>query len=631
MIKYKYFLSVVLSLSVLLSFQNCGDISVVTQPSVPVEPLTSFIVSGNICSEVGAESSSPLKILFLVDMSLSNLGGKITRQSGNAYNHYLCQNILTNNPSDPELLAQCSVPELTPTDPTGVRFQAIGNFLNADSACARLSTSAQIEYGVVGFGTDTLFPVGIPQTCESPFQSSENQVRSMISGLLQIQTQDLARPSPFAGGAGTPYAMGATNYLKGLSCMYEKLTTDALLDREILPFYYNVFLSDGAATDQEDLCAVCQYDPNGQSCRSCLSQNNCDLVSRSCARAIRIPKIIEKTKNEIAPFSAGFKFQPVYYNGQSAGSDFGAAEPLLNAMAQAGGVSGPMRLSNTSEMILLQERVCSSIEKSLKTKHRVSNAFIVNLTARMTKGVLKADSDADGIIDELEQELGTNPANPRTGGKILDSICQKDSSYCQQAAACTVTNSVGFGFTNCELDYIRNSSLSSSLVDTNENGINDFIEVIKGGNAYSSIDATSDIDEDGLGYFYEIANGYDATNSDSLFVPNSRDLVNAKIKATRPIANVSCPSDEELFSIEVSSLPLVKTKSYTDQLVGPMNLSHEQDENVFAIFYSSQEIGGLPNSQKKYFVYIFKIKHGQQRVNLSIKPIDFIEFSEVLR
>lgn len=627
--KYLNFSFISFVFVLLLSFQNCGDVSVVTQPSAPVVPLSTFNISGNICSEVGAESSSPLKILFLVDMSLSNLGGKITRQSGNAYNHYLCQNILNNNPNDPALQALCSVPELTPTDPSGIRFQAIGNFLNADSACARLSTSAQIEYGVVGFGTDTLFPAGFTQTCESPFQSNENQVRQMINGLLQIQNQDLARPSPFAGGAGTPYAMGSTNYLKGLSCMYEKLTTDALLDREILPFYYNVFLSDGAATDNEDLCSVCTSNPTGQSCRACLTQNNCDLVTRSCARAVMIPKVIEKTKNEIAPFSAGFKFQPVYYNGQSLGSDFGAAEPLLNAMAQAGGVSGPIRLSSNNEMILLQERVCSSIEKSLKTKHRVSDAFIVNLTARMTKGVLKADSDMDGLIDEVE--INTNPIEPRSNGKILDSICKKDETFCQQSPTCVVQNNVGFGFTNCELEYMRNASLTNSLVDTNQNGINDFIEILKGGNAYSLIDATSDLDDDGLGYFYEIANGYDVNNSDTLFNPSTRDLVSARISATRPIANVSCPANEELFSISISSLPLVKTKKYTDKVVGPLNLSHEENENVFAVLYSSQELGGLPNAQKKYFVYLFKMKYGQSRIDLSIKPIDFIEFSEVLR
>lgn len=654
-------ISLVLTMIVLLGsallYQNCGQVRVAPAPNQP-SSVPQYHPKGYFCSEVGPSYTTPLKILFVTDMSLSNLGGSLNYNHGMSgadpfrwtlgkwYKEAVAanttvpgfdMNAVTSGFPSPQALADTIVV----SDGDGKRFQAMQKFVDPQSICSQIGTN--FSYGVVGFSQSAMLPRVSGQTCESNFTSDRATFSDLINGLKQYQDLDLADPKSRSRGAESPYTMADTQYMKGLSCMTKKIERDALFESDNLPFYYIVFMSDGMPSDRYNPCPIDEYanpsqcqGPQFQTCRlelwrQCLTRHG---ISESCygsplgidpnfqcIRAAAIPKAVQNLKDELEPVVSGFKFQPVFYWPQGqAGDQFDQAAAVMQPLATIGGVPGIIRLQDDTAMLQLEQKICSTIETSMRVQYTIKNYTAINLTARLSKGVLKADSDMDGVVDELES--ASSATNPRSQNNVLDGFCKMEPMACQQARTCNPNLHHSLGLTDCDIAFMREMTANPvSGIDSNANGILDFVELIKGGNPLSS-SGTMNGDGDSYPIQYEIAKGYDIQSNDDLYPAPSSQLMKANFAYSQDSS--MCGEGEEAMKVSLENIPLVNVRAFTDSRVGPLNLSHGENENIIAITYTVSPVGGLPSSLEKTFVHVLRVPVGSPP-ELTINPSNFIE------
>lgn len=144
-----------------------------------------------------------------------------------------------------------------------------------------------------------------------------------------------------------------------------------------------------------------------------------------------------------------------------------------------------------------------------RTRLRVKALFVANVNARPTPSGPVVDSDADGLDDEEEERLGTEPDNPDTDGDsigdLVETLVDFDPLEADTPAACRQVENAN---ADSDLDGLRECEeallgTEPTLVDSDGDGMPDYLEVI-GFTDYLDADAEKDTDNDG------------ATNSDEL-------------------------------------------------------------------------------------------------------------------
>jgi len=154
------------------------------------------------------------------------------------------------------------------------------------------------------------------------------------------------------------------------------------------------------------------------------------------------------------------------------------------------------------------------------TVHTVVKQVLVwNRNVIATAQGLKVDSDGDGLTDEEEIALGTDPMNPDTDGDgISDGVEVRlkalgfDPLVKNVVPGCTdlTLDTDGDGLTDCEEKLL---GTDPSLVDTDGDGIPDLVELHAGTN-YLINDASLDYDNDGTTNLQEILIHSDPWSSD---------------------------------------------------------------------------------------------------------------------
>lgn len=262
--------------------------------------------------------------------------------------------------------------------------------------------------------------------------------------------------------------------------------------------------------------------------------------------------------------------------------------------------------------------------------YTVENFLIANLNMTPTRGEISEDSDADGIADIEEEALGFNPLKRRTNGKILDGLCLdlSGSSRCleQVPVGCSATSQI-LGLNDCDIQTMRLDSLydhPTQGLDSDKDGIVDLLEILFG-TLPNRHDSNDDPDHDGIVNGLEIQQGTNPSFSNSNL--DSANLIDYKV--TKGEASPTC--NGEVWNVIVNRLPLAGVKAYLDPLdsgnsLSP-SLSHEDNENVIAVFVKLKPLGGYTGNNKIYFKD-FKINRSVHEFKYYLK--DFRAAGEVL-
>ncbi len=533
----------------LFTFQNCGDIKVQQRElaSTPPVVLAKALPQGAFCSGTGNKFGTPVYFNFIIDMSLSNLGGSINvggDETGKSY-WVLGRSRPATEPSP-------NVNDVTDLDYK--RFEAVKNFI---STCGN---SSDFKYTIMGFSDDAILGSGT-KTCSSLYEGSAEALKS-VAALKQIQATTLAQDGTYA--YASPFQMGDTAYGKGLGCLEKNIQASSGLtvrDGRQLPIYQTFFLTDGKPTDYQE---------------------------NATEQALNYTKVIQNIMDFAKASSSGVKISTIYYGPES---EREKAKDLLDVIAGTTGknVDGTENVTlKVDDFSTLATKMCNLYKPQATYAYRAYQVSAVNINRLQVDDHFEADSDADGISDKEELQLGFDPANPRTKG-VLDILCKRagfSSKNCTAPATCKKDYN-GFALTDCDVQF-ASGYFGKTLTgyDTDLDQVVDFIEIIRGSNP-AQADMQDDNDGDGVSNVRELINGTGLNTKDPVEESKHTRFVWSKSAEKNACANTS----EENYLFNFTQVPITPGNSYTDKNADKIDFSHKADENVYLFLYLTEPQG----------------------------------------
>lgn len=619
----------VLTLGLILFFQNCGNIKLAEIPVEVVATKSFPLPKGQFCADPSQVTQIPFKINFVIDMSLSNLGNGARYRIEDTDDFFYQLGMYRPSPEE----------RAKATDPDGRRFDVGTAILNACPEA--VNASSNIKFGLVGYSTN--IHGGGLAACEEPYRDLA-QVSSALTALKAEQDAEKAKGETFEGFEHAirqipwPFKMGLTNYERALQCTDDKMAADYTtnLGRQN---YMTFFMSDGAPTADPCLEAIdagggifggsypnshlymCRqehgivgcYDPNGD---RTATTDECLNVSLSLNT--QMPRYVQEQADMLTMAGHGYTFHSIFYTNPaySGTPDALRAQEVLRNMSQKTYDGRLYNVTDTSQISSLAQEICSAIRQGQQSSFEVRGFLALNLTAKMVAGRLKADTDMDGITDEQENSFGLNPLkirSPQSKG-FHDKLCLLFPTQC--AADCTreadPTNPLEFKA--CEKDLLR--SVSGSLeynTDFDGDGVPNEIELVKDLNIFAS-DSALDDDADGLSNLVEISQGLDPKKNNNQFPTQMADQM---IFQFSPSAEEnSCGETQRQYNFGFSNLPLLAVPATNE----PGILSHSVNENVFIVLMNTGEIN---SSQVTTKYKIFKMNTSGTSSDLEISHESF--------
>lgn len=544
--KFNIFIIFISSFFMMISFQNCGNVKVQVKelPSAPA-PQAKALPQGSVCSGTGSRFGTPVRFTFIVDMSLSNLGGS-TNTQGYEEGKYFWNLDFPNS-----------------TDKDFKRMEAMKKFI---STCGN---SSEFKYSIIGFSDEAMFPT-TAKRCTSNFETA-TEALSTVEGFRGIQAADIAANGSYT--SASPFRMGDTAYNKGLECLRVNIQTDVSTtanSESSAPIYQTFFITDGQPTDYPTLDA----------------QKTNYLAT------------IKNMIDFALPFSNGIKMKTMYYGPDSQKA---SAKQILDVIAQSTGETIPdpnfpddptknklPEMLEIKDMDNLSAQLCELYKPQATYAYLAYQQTAININRVQYDGGFEADTDADGIADKEEIKIGFDPLNPRTKG-VLDSLCQRagfDVSSCQAPASCTVTE-VGVGLNDCDIKF-ASTYFGKTLngFDSDSDQIIDYVEIIRGTNP-ALADMQNDMDRDGVSNIKEIISGTGVNNKSKSGETESVKFDWKKSKTTQGCGTAA----EENYDFNFSQVPISPGLNYRDIQGGKIDLSHKGEENIYLVFYLTEPRG----------------------------------------
>ena len=549
-------------------FQNCGQVDVsaieasVTPTSIPKDQPVY-----ELCPVAGSTISVPVTYVFVVDMSLSNLGGFVQDNcaSGDRYLlalDYATDHQVVNNRSEAK------------------RLKGISDFVSQIA-----DTNPNLRYSVIGFGTQKILG-GTGVTCANSATSNKAEFLNRVSFLQNVQNTDFSKNGTC--GFNSPFTMGTTSYMSAIDCFSENVDAEITLSGANRPFYQLFFITDGKPNEKTaggslDLNKVCgavtvPANPAVTACRSaitaCNSAGNQAQIDACIYDYITQTRYVPKVQSLVTNLKSkgfGFNLKPIFY--ERAGtlpeqSDFPLASGSLNKLAQADGsqtVTSPL-----TDLSSLVAELRDALGPQATVNYSFTSPIVVNANARPSLDAIVLDTDEDGVPDSIEESLaakGFDKNNPRSKG-ILDGICyyffSGDNCAPVDLATCQQTN-LGYKINKCDQDKLKVLLPTKTLTgfDSDLDGIIDYIEILRGTNPLFS-DYNLDDDEDGLMNTTEIFRGSDPQSTKPMFREYSTIVSIEEILGS---ANTQCLFPGTSLKIKMDNVALLQSKPNNTILV----------------------------------------------------------------
>lgn len=595
-ISWKIILGVI---ALVVFFQNCSDVKVERTASVaPPEPAKQ-VVNFNLCPVVNSGITSRLRLMFIVDMSLSNLGdiGSVT-ECGNGGNSY---NFVPNSGTD------------FTANPK--RITAIQDFISAVGS----SASADLSYAILGFtnvamlGSDTI-------SCSTAINPNLPFINNQLNSLINIQRTNLS----FNGAchSSPPFTMSTTSYDSAIRCLDTSVKTDMVYESEQRPFYQVFFVTDGKPNEADssstmNINALCSGNATCiNNMQACINAN---VISDELCLAQHIykPKI-QSLYQEISAEGNGFNFKPIFYGKASEQTE---AVRVLNELAQADG-------SNTTTKVLSSDGTAFSTELieefrdalgvQATSNYTFSLPIVVNLTAVPSKDKLVIDSDADGVADSVEDALGWNKLNARSQG-VLDGLCYNflSGANCTPPTGVNCNTKVGLGLNLCDQEVAKRIWGNSNLLtgfDSDSDGVTDFIEIIRGTNPMLS-DVNLDSDQDGVKNLREILNGTDPFDKKTVIDSHITQFGGSPVFYSQS----QCAFEGEGRHANLDNVSFAKSLAFDS---AENEFDHTADENLVLVTFVAEPLGMNPVNNRLLYYVILKLNSEGKYNKIELKNSD---------
>jgi len=371
-------------------------------------------------------------------------------------------------------------------DPAAQRVQLLGSYVSSALASSQLT-----EFAVVGFAgrSRKLAPI------EGNFTRNPGE---LLNGINQ-----LSLPEPCeVGGQCRDYLEG----LRTARALIEGDLAEAEAGRAVVTQYLIVLVVGGPQDPLARNVDCCDSSDAG-----CLDQT--PSPDAAC-QAQREQQEVAALKEAVAAQGAlGVKLHVVHF---AADLDMNVNMGVQDAMRSLAfsGTGSYQRYDNQAAFNpaafdVLRER----------TSLRAKALFVANVNAKPTLDGAAVDSDADGLSDAEEDEIGTLPTNPDTDGDglsdFIESVVEFDPHTPDMPAACMgvdpAADSDLDGLNDCEEALL---GTEPTLADTDGDGVPDQLELY-GFTDYLEPDAEQDSDGDGVSNADEVLQHTDARSTDS--------------------------------------------------------------------------------------------------------------------
>ncbi len=562
----------------LVTFQNCGQVSVSDAPLL-VEPLSipkdkpEFL----ICPVEGPAISVPVTYVFIVDMSLSNLGGFVQEScGGSSYRYHLA-------------LSQASDHLLGPGNTSRAkRLEGISAFVSQVA-----DTNPNLRFSVIGFSTQKLLG-GAGVTCANSATSSKQTFLNRLGELKNVQTNDY-RKSGAVCAFNSPFTMGTTSYLSAIDCLNENIDAEVLLSGASRPFYQIFFITDGkpnekTSSGQLNIEGICgpNTSPVGQSCRAAIQAcNNEDCIYDYITDNSYVPKL-QMLTNSLKANGYGFNLKPIFYEKAGtpvAESDFPRASLSLNKLARSDG--SQTTTTALTDLSSLATQLTEALGTQALVNYTFTSPMVINANAIPAGDKVLLDTDGDGLTDILEDSLvslGYNKNNPRSSG-ILDSICHKylADQNCSITSTPTCANTkVGFNLNQCDKAKLQTVLPGKVLTgyDSDNDGIVDYFEFLRGTNPFMT-DYALDDDDDSVGNITELYRGSDPFSPQNMYRDHVTSLDVQEVVAPQ---SAQCVFSGVSLQLKINNISLVP----------------EKDTNEVYITFVAEPSGELNAKRKLY-------------------------------
>jgi hypothetical protein len=370
--------------------------------------------------------------------------------------------------------------------------------------------------------------------CKKQFVNSAQMI-TQIETLENLQTEEAAFFNQFSFANNYPYKNqhaselalklhGETNYVAATDCLTSTLEANLIQPTDDSSNYQIFFLSDGEATSTT---LDCDTKPEAEKIQCYITKMDAKLnylmkLSAAKSKPIRIHSL--------------------YYTANGAPNL--KIETYMKYLSSVGQTSDPINLgtfNSGASGTTTANPFCELLAVDKSIVYRTSKIYAVNTNYIKIGADFKSDSDADGIIDELEEAYGSDKYNPRSVAHgVLDGVCKiiGTKAQCQtrkQQLACNAVDINKLNMSDCDIKMLNlaQSAVQPELigVDTDNDGVPDYIEIIKGLSPINN-DSYIDYDVDGFSNLQEISLGLDPytpdSKEDALILSNSlfKDQIN---------------------------------------------------------------------------------------------------------